>query len=58
MCPGNTNVIMIRDALVTKSLGTWTLLWFGHGCPGDRMHLEQERYSSLGMDALLGTLTL
>ena len=29
------------------------LLCFGHGCSGDRMLLEDERYSALGMDALV-----
>ena len=33
--------------------GTGTLLWFGHGCIGDRMLLEQERYYGLGTDALV-----
>ena len=29
-----------------------TLLWFGHGCSGQRMLLEQERNYGLGMGAL------
>ena len=35
------------------ALGARTLVWFGHGCSGDRMLLEHERYSGLGMDALV-----
>ena len=50
VCSGNTNVIL---ALVTACSGTRTLLWFGRGCSGDRMLWEPERYSGLGMDALL-----
>ena len=34
------------------ALGTRTLIWFGHGCSGDRMLLEHERYCGLGMDAV------
>ena len=33
------------------ALGTHTELWFGHGCSGDRMLLEQERNHGLGLDA-------
>ena len=29
------------------------LLWFGHGCSGDRMLLERKCYYALGMDALV-----
>ena len=51
------------DALLTVCFwGTWTLFWFGHGCTGERMLLEHDRYHGLGMDALvtvlLGTWTL
>ena len=35
------------------ALGTRTLLWFGHGCTGHRMLSTHERYSGLGMDALV-----
>ena len=35
------------------ALETRTLLWFGHGCPGNRMLLKRERYHGLGMDALV-----
>ena len=34
------------------ALGTRTLSWFGHGCSGNRMLSEHERYHGLGMDAL------
>ena len=30
-----------------------TLLWFGHGCSGNRMLSKHERYYGLGMDALV-----
>ena len=33
--------------------GPRTLLWFGHGCTGHRVLVDQERYSGLGMDALV-----
>ena len=29
------------------------VLWFGHGCSGERMLLEHERNYGLGMDALV-----
>ena len=35
------------------ALGTRTELWFGHGCSGQRMLLEDERSYGLGMDALV-----
>ena len=35
------------------ALGTRTLLWFGHGCFGQRMLSEHERYYDLRMDALV-----
>ena len=35
------------------ALGTRTLLWFAHGCFGQRMLSEHERYYGLGMDALV-----
>ena len=31
------------------------LLWFGHGCSGDRTHSEDERSYGLGIDALVRT---
>ena len=33
------------------------LLWFGHGCSGERMHSERERYYGLGMDAVVSICT-
>ena len=27
------------------------LSWFGHGCSGERMHSEHERYYGFGVDA-------
>ena len=33
------------------ALGTRTESWFGHGCPGHRMLLEQKRNNGLGMGA-------
>ena len=42
------------DALVTVcSRNTNAILWFGHGCAGQRMLLKHERYYGLGMDALV-----
>ena len=43
------------DALMSVyiALGTRTLLGLGHGCSGERMLLEHERYYGLGMDALV-----
>ena len=35
------------------ALETRTLLWFGHGCTGNRMLSKHERYYGLGMDALV-----
>ena len=51
VCSGNTNVIMVRAWMrwSAYALGTQTLLWFGHGCFGQRMLLEHERYYGLGM---------
>ena len=55
VCSWNTNVIMVWAWVLQcrYALGTRTLLWFGHGCSSDRMLLEHERYSGLGMDALI-----
>ena len=52
-CTWNTNVTAVSAWMLRSSyaLGTRTLLWFGHGCSGDCMFLEHERYYSLGMDA-------
>ena len=42
----NTNVIMVWAWMLWSSyvLGARTLLWFEHGCSGDRGRLEHERY--------------
>ena len=53
VCSGNTNVIMVWAWMLWQpyALGTRTLSWFGHGCSGNRMLLEHERYHGLGMGA-------
>ena len=35
------------------ALGTRTILWYGHGSSGSRMHSEHECYHVFGMDALV-----
>ena len=35
------------------ALETRTELWFWHGCSGNRMLYEHERYCDFGMDALV-----
>ena len=35
-----------------NAIGARTLLWFGHGCCGNRMQLEHGRYNGLCMDAV------
>ena len=52
---GNVNVIMVWAWMLWSAyaLGTRTLLWFGHGCFGQRMLWEHECYHVLGMDALV-----
>ena len=54
VCSENTNVIMVWAWAHCQpyALGTRTLSWFGHGCSGNRMLLEHERYHGLGMGAL------
>ena len=53
--PGRVNVIMVSAWMLWSAyaLGTRTLLWFGHGCFGQRMLQKHERYYGLGMDALV-----
>ena len=53
ICSWNMNVIMVWAWMLWQpyALGTRTLSWFGHGCSGNRMLLEHERYHGLGMDA-------
>ena len=54
-CSGNTNVMVVWAWMLWSAyaLGTPTLLWFGHGCFGQCMFWEHERYDNLGMEALL-----
>ena len=53
VCSSNTNVLMVWAWALWSpcALGTRTFSWFGHGCSGQRMLLEHERYCALGMDA-------
>ena len=53
VCSWNTNGIMIWAWMqrCAYALGTRTELWFGYGRCGERMLLEHERNSGLGMDA-------
>ena len=37
---------------LSVQIRTRTLLWFGHGCCGNRMQLEHGRDCGLGMDAV------
>ena len=55
VCSWNTNKIVVWAWMLWSAyaLGTRTRLWFGHGCSGQRMLLEHERDSGLGMDALV-----
>ena len=55
VCSWNTNVIMVWAWMLWSAyaLGTRTLLWFAHGCFGQRMLSEHEPYYGLGMDALV-----
>ena len=55
ICSWNRNEIMIWAWMLWSpyALGTGTRLWFGHGCSGHHMLLEQERDYGLGMDALV-----
>ena len=54
VCSWNTNVIMLWAWMLWQpcALGTRTLSCFGHGCSGNRMLSEHERYHGLGMGAL------
>ena len=44
------------DALVSALIETRREIWFGHGCSGQRVLLEQEGNYGLGMDALVSAL--
>ena len=52
VCFWNTNGIMVWAWMHWRpyALGKRTELWFGHGCSGDRLLLEHERYHCFGMD--------
>ena len=53
VCSRSTNVVMVLAWMRWQpyALETRTLLWFGHGCTGNRMLSEHEqRYHGLGMD--------
>ena len=45
------------DARVCFAPRTRALFRFQHGCPGQRMHLDHERYLGLAMDALIRVCT-
>ena len=55
VCSRNTNVIMVCAWMLWSAyaLGTRTLLWFAHGCFGQRILSEHERYYGWRMDALV-----
>ena len=55
VCSWNTNGIMVWAWMLWSpyALEARTLLWFGHGCSGERMLSNHERYYGLGMDALV-----
>ena len=46
-------VLLLLGPLTLLGSETRTLLWFGHGCSGERMLWKHERYYGLGMDALV-----
>ena len=52
--PATRHCCASRDdcLLIACTRKTNVIIWFGHGCTGDRMHLEHESYCGLGMDAL------
>ena len=55
VCSRNTNFILVLAWMLWSAyaLGTRTLFWFWHGCFGQRMLSEHERYYGFGMDALV-----
>ena len=55
VCIRNTNVNMAWTWMLWfwDALGTRTILWYGHGCPGFRLHSDDERYHGLGMSRLV-----
>ena len=55
VCSWKTNVIMVWAWMLWSAyaLGTQKPLWFAHGCFGQRMLSEHQRYYGLRMDALV-----
>ena len=55
VCSRSTNVIMVWAWMLWLSyaLGTRMELCFGHGCSGERIFEEHERYYGLGIDSLV-----
>ena len=55
VCSGNANAIKVWAWILWLSyaLEARTLSRFGHGCSGDCMLSEHERYYGLGMDPLV-----
>ena len=58
LCRRRNYCLFTEDALVIVCTRTCTLLCFGHGCSGDRMLLERERYSGSGIDARVTNVIL
>ena len=48
VCSWNTNAFVVSGFVLWSpcALGTRMFSWFGHGCSGQRMPLEHERYST------------
>ena len=55
VCSWTTNVIMVWAWMHWSQCarGPRTSLWFGHGCTGHRVLVDQKRHYGLGMDALV-----
>ena len=55
VCSWTRNVIMVWAWMHWSpcARGPRTLLWFGHGCTGHRVLVDQKRHYGLGMDALV-----
>ena len=55
VCSWTTNVIMVWAWMHWSpcARGPQTSLWFGHGCTGHRVLVDQKRHYGLGMDALV-----
>ena len=52
-CRVDFTSLSLAAQLRQGTLETRTLLWFGHGCTGNRMLSKQERHFGLGTDALV-----